>query len=97
MKINTIKRREEFAYCAKRLNYGYWILLNRNYKPLGTPNDDRKWVDYEAHQSKFKLSKDIGEELIYFYDETSIPENTGTKKYLNYIQKLEAFKELIIQ
>lgn len=97
LKINTIQRREEFAYCAKRLKNGYWIFLNRNYKPLGTPVRDQTWVDYDKHPSKFKLSKAFPEEFIFFYDEKSIPKNTGTKKYLRYLDKIEEFESLIIQ
>jgi len=48
--------RTHLPYCLKELKNGYWILLNRLYKPIGV-TDGWKHVDYETHESKFKFSR----------------------------------------
>ena len=43
-------------YCLQRLKDGRYIVLNRQYKPLGTFSGE--WVDYETHPSACKLDID---------------------------------------
>lgn len=48
-------RKAFFPYCLQRLKSGGWIILNRNYKPLGQL--DKEWVDYETHPSAVKFER----------------------------------------
>lgn len=45
-------RRLFLPYCLKRLADGSWVILNRQYKPLGVPG--RGHVSYEAYSVKLK-------------------------------------------
>lgn len=42
-----------FPYCLARQPEGTWLVLNRDYKPVGTVSRD--WVDYRSHPSCVKL------------------------------------------
>lgn len=46
-------RRALLPYCVKRLEDGSYLLLNRDYKPLGVFSAD--WVVYEEHPSRFRF------------------------------------------
>lgn len=54
--------RVHMPYCLHGLEDGYWILLNRTYKPLGLAFAD--WVDYETHPSRFRFKKKLSEKQI---------------------------------
>lgn len=41
-------------YCIRRLADGRYIVLNRDYKPLGVQTRD--WVDYETHPSAGRIA-----------------------------------------
>jgi len=75
-------------YCLQRTSDGRWLVLNRNYKPLGTMS--KEWVDYDAHPARLKLhvrtvaaiakaavnvitDKAGAPEVVYFYDDGCIP------------------------
>ncbi len=72
-----------FPYCIQRVKTDGYILLNRNYKPLGSQSGD--WVEYETNQSVAplkitaatakKLSWDGSGDLdrIYLYSDSCIP------------------------
>lgn len=86
-----------FPYCIKQLEDGRYIVLNRNYKPLGVQSGD--WVVYEEHPSAINLeiTKSIAEKLswvgegctdtIYLYNDGCIP--TDAKEHMNaYLKRL---------
>ena len=41
-------------YCIQKTSDGKWLLLNRNYKPLGTVGKEI-WVDYDSHPDRVAL------------------------------------------
>ena len=45
MQNNSI-RALYFPYCLRQRKDKRWVILNRNYKPVGALSDD--WVDYDA-------------------------------------------------
>jgi len=47
-------RRTHMPYCIHRTADGRYIVLNRNYKPLGVQTGD--WVTYENHPSAVELN-----------------------------------------
>lgn len=57
--------RTHFPYCLRRLADGRYIVLNRNYKPLGYAGMDH--IDYEAHPSAcaLKITPAIAAKLSY--------------------------------
>lgn len=78
----------QLPYCLQKTGDGRWLLLNRNYKPLGTTN--KEWVDYDTHPDRLKLHRrtvgavakaavnvisDSSNEpdVIYLYDDGNIP------------------------
>jgi len=75
-------------YCIQATADGKWLVLNRNYKPVGTTSKD--WVDYDSHPDRVALDgrtlaalrrvavnvipAEPGDpEVIYFYDDSSMP------------------------
>jgi hypothetical protein len=76
-------RQTHFPYCLKLLKDGRYIVLNREYKPLGQL--DREWVDYDSHPSACKLkitaakARSISFEgsealdTIYLYNDACVP------------------------
>ncbi|MDE6250680.1 MAG: hypothetical protein K2M34_03540 [Alphaproteobacteria bacterium] len=83
-----------FPYCMKHLGNHNYIILNRNYKPLGTTD----WIeDYASHPSvrqirltqkqakqlSYKGSDDV--ECVYFFDETPnvLTDKKALSDYLN--------------
>ena len=100
MSIST--RHIYFPYCLHQRNDKLWVILNRNYKPLGTMNDD--WSDYEALPAEMCIksissaqAKKIsysGESdntfRIYLYDDGCIPTDSkiNMEAYLNRLSVL---------
>ena len=91
-------------YCLRRLADGRYIVLNRDYKPVGLHTTD--WVDYENHPSAAKLkisaaaarkmswkaSEDL--ESIMFYNDGCVP--TSSKEAMNaYLARLAVFAKLL--
>lgn len=96
-----------FPYCLDRLQDGRYIVLNRNYKPLGDAGSD--WVVYEEHPSaqhlkgltaakakamSYKESTDL--ERIYFYNDGCAP--TGSAEHwAAYSKRLQVLAKLQIK
>lgn len=86
-----------FPYCVKHLEGDQYIILNRDYKPLGTTD----WVeDYATHPSvttlkitkkqatklSYRNSDDL--EIIYLFEDT--PKLLGDRKlFAEYLSRLE--------
>jgi hypothetical protein len=77
-----------FPYCLQKTTDGKWLILNRNYKPLGTIA--KEWVDYDSHPDRLAINSqtiaalrklainDIPDKpddpgLFFFYDDSSMP------------------------
>lgn len=62
--MGTLEFRWAFMpYCIKRLKDGRYIVLNRDYKPLGIQTSD--FVNYETHPTaaKLKITKATAKKL----------------------------------
>jgi hypothetical protein len=94
-----------FAYCLHQRSDKVWIILNRNYKPVGTLSDE--WVDYDSIPSSLciqkitrtqaaKLSYDGSPEntgRIYLYDDGCTP--TLNKKHMDaYLSRISVLMSL---
>ena len=92
-----------FPYCLKKLDSGSWVLLNRNYKPLGFITDD--FIDYSDYPISMKitgLGKKTLEKLawnkeiegdIYLYNDATVP-TLSAKNMAAYLKKLEIILKL---
>jgi len=82
--MGTLEFRRVFMpYCIQRLKDGRFIVLNRDYKPLGIQT--RELVDYDTHPSaaKIKITKAVARKLswddkenvdaIFFYNDGCVP------------------------
>jgi hypothetical protein len=90
-------------YCLQRLKDGRYIVLNRQYKPLGHFGGD--WVDYESHPSAAKIkitaaaAKAIswnGSEsldVIHLYNDGTIP-TTSAEHWRLYSERLKRLAHL---
>ncbi|MEL6384212.1 MAG: hypothetical protein AAFQ89_17510 [Cyanobacteria bacterium J06626_18] len=62
MNVKLIKT--QFPYCIHRIEDGRYVILNRNYKPLGmTREDSVDWVDYAPHAIELRLTPKRIEQL----------------------------------
>ncbi len=97
MAINGI-RANFFPYCMKRQEDGSWVLLNRNYKPIGFNTDE--YVIYDQHPVSIKL-KGLREKTlkalscdgelsdnIFLYNDSCTP-SSSTSAMTAYLKKLE--------
>lgn len=79
---NDVVRRVFLPYCVHRVEKGHFVILNRNYKPIGQINND--WVEYRDHMVRVKYlgpptakrischgSPDL--DRIYLYNDGCIP------------------------
>lgn len=48
----TQVRNMHFPYCIQQVIPGWFVILNRDYKPLGYPRDE--WVDYRDHMVRIR-------------------------------------------
>lgn len=75
-------------YCLQQTKDGKWLVLNRNYKPLGTVS--KEFVDYDSHPDRLAIHpRTIGAirrlacneiegtpddpGILFFYDDGSMP------------------------
>lgn len=90
-------------YCLKKQPSGKYVVLNREYKPVGF--NTKEWIKYEdfpvetafritkasAKKLSYKLSEDT--ECIYLYNDGCIP--TQSKKNMGvYLEKLARLAKL---
>lgn len=83
-------------YQLQKLENGYWIYLNRLYKPLGM--NTREHVIYETHPSAFRFAKnnprlDFLYPGNYFYRDGCKPFSSkqNTDAYFEKLQKIQKF------
>ena len=88
-----------FPYCIEKQKDGSWVILNRNYKPVGFNTSD--FVKYEEHPVSMKinglgpatlkkLSCKEGEpgDRVYLYNDSCVP-TYDAKSMSDYLKKLE--------
>lgn len=90
-------------YCLQRLISGKYVVLNRQYKPIGFVTGER--VEYEAYPIALKLNitaevatamswnGDAGVDRIYFYNDGCVP-TASPEKMQAYLQRLAVFAQL---
>ena len=94
-------------YCAQRLNGDTYILVGRDYKPIGLPQDG--WVKWSDHPLVYEIAdlnpaaaraiswnRDANTDWIYFYNDGCAPW-LGAKALAAYEERLAKFLELSIQ
>jgi hypothetical protein len=94
-----------FPYCLQRLDDKTWVILNRNYKPLGWSS--KEWANYEdidvafrirqitmAQARKISYTGEVDDKTrIYLYDDSCIP-TAGQKHMTAYLDKLAILMRL---
>lgn len=93
-----------FPYCIEKQSDGSWVLLNRNYKPVGFNTSD--FIKYGEHPVSMNL-KGIGPatlrklsykdeepgDMVYLYSDGCVPTNS-TEAMASYLIKLEVLLKL---
>ena len=78
-------RSDYLPYCVKRVKAGRYVILNREYKPVGQRTSDI--VKYEDHMARIKgltakragrisVHGDEDRSVIYLYNDDCIPERS---------------------
>ena len=91
-------------YCIDRLENGEYVILNREYQPLGFDRSgSSNYSDYPISVTLKGLTPNVAEELsyneskdlskIYLYNDDCVP-NSSTKHMNNYLKKLEILARL---
>jgi hypothetical protein len=89
-------------YCLKKQSDGSYVVLNRDYKPIGLKTMDH--INYEKYRVKIpglkarlaavlSISKSVDVENIYLYDDKTSP-TQGKKNMTAYLDKLEILSKL---
>jgi hypothetical protein len=105
MKERFSLARIALPYCVQRQADGSYILLNRNYKPLGFAN--REHVRYEDYPIRFrfrrllsktknKIHEGTDHEQIYLYSDGTRPWSSK-KNMKEYLQRLESLMSLLVE
>ncbi len=97
-------RKHMFPYGMRKNPDGTWILINRQYKPVGLITKEH--IDYEDIKYTFKIknfslknknalscTKDREENVIYFYNDGCIPESSA-ENMASYLNKIEILFKL---
>ena len=93
-----------FPYCIEKQEDGSWVLLNRNYKPVGFNTNDQ--IEYEEHPVSMKL-KGMGSatlkklsykdeepgDRVFLYDDGCVP-TSNAQAMSSYLKKLEILLKL---
>ncbi len=82
-----------FPYCLEKQKDGTWVLLNRNYKPVGFNTSD--FINYEEYPVSMKIKgigpgtlkklsfkdDEITADRVYLYNDGCVPTNSAKDKY----------------
>lgn len=104
MSVSTDFRAVYFPYCIEKQSDGTWVVLNRQYKPVGINTSD--FINYEDYPVSAKL-KGIGPAVakklsyngevngsrIYLYNDGCVP-TQGKANMVSYLKKLEILAKL---
>ena len=103
--MSHLLRNIHFPYCLQQRADKRWVVLNRNYKPLGNPSD--AWVDYDklpagsciaritptqASKLAYDGSKN-NQGSIHLYNDGCIPED-GKDTMTAYLARLAVLMKL---
>jgi hypothetical protein len=114
MKFNSILKRDPtgfhriaFPYCIQRQMDGSYILLNREYKPIGFWTED--CLDYGEYPigirfkglkedtiRKISIDGEPRDDAIYLYDDGSVPIR-NRKNMRDYLERLSVLMSLKVQ
>lgn len=91
-------------YCVQRVEGDLWVVLNRDYKPLGVPKGE--WIDYRPHALPMKISEKQmaaidcqgrpGPNEFWLYDDGCVPADSA-EKWLAYQARLQRLSALKVQ
>lgn len=72
-----------FPYCIQKTKDGKWLILNRNYKPLGSTG--KEWVDYDNHPDRMPINSRTIAALrkLAVYDIPDKPDDPGVFFFYN--------------
>lgn len=98
-------RSDFMPYCIKQVKKGLFVILNREYKPLGHRTHD--WVKYEDHMVRIKgltpkraerisVHGDSDLSAIYLYNDDCIPERTP-QHMAAYLERLGHLAKLKVE
>ena len=94
-----------FPYCIEKQSDGTWVLLNRNYKPVGFNTDD--FINYDDYpvsikitgigpaklkKISYKSTEPIGDR-VYLYNDGCVP-TSSPEAMASYLKKLEILLKL---
>lgn len=93
-----------FPYCLQKQKDESWVLLNRNYKPVGFNTDE--FLNYDDYPVSIKLkglgtatlkklsyTGEVSGDMVYLYNDGSVP--TGDPASMKaYLKKLEILLKL---
>jgi len=104
MSVSTDFRAVYFPYCIQKQSDGSWVVLNRQYKPVGFNTDE--YIKYEefpvsaklqgigpAVAKKLSYSSEASGDRIYLYNDGCVPTDSKTKMDA-YLKKLEILAKL---
>lgn len=94
-----------FPYCLKQLQDGHWVVLNRDYKPLGC--HPQKSYDYDNIPVELRLKSipaakarhlsydgsGIKDRSIYLYSDGTIP-TSDAQNMANYLGKISILMKI---
>jgi hypothetical protein len=99
--------RYEMPYCIERNKEGNYVVLNRDYKPLGF--NVREWSKYSEYPILHKLkglTPEIAAQIsherkpdntyIYLYDDGTVPTDSE-ENMKNYMERLELLMQLFVE
>lgn len=103
MKIKNV-RAVYFPYCIEKQKDGSWVMLNRDYKPIGFNTEE--WTTYEEYPVSMKI-KGLGPgtlrrlscndtelgDRVYLYRDGCVP-TRNTKAMTSYLEKLTILLKL---
>ncbi|WP_257281052.1 hypothetical protein [Endozoicomonas sp. ISHI1] len=94
-----------FPYCPEQQDDGSWVLLNRNYKPVGF--NTTEFVSYEDHPvsinlkglgqatlEKLSYNGEVNGKQVFLYNDGCIPTDNpeSMKAYLTKLERLVKLK-----
>lgn len=87
-----------FPYCLRRLDDGSWIILNRNYRPVG--HGGSSYPDHEGIHPNFRIPNLTNSQIralshtgeadgndVYLYNDGCVPTN-GVRHMDDYLRRL---------
>lgn len=96
-----------FPYCLVKNDDGHYVVLNREYKPVGFGTSD--WVKYERYPVTYKIKGltaarlakisakgDANKDRIYLYNDGCVPTHSA-KDMKAYLDRLKVLAPLLVE